>query len=620
MTSKRILTRIKHKHEVEADWNKATSFVPYDGELIVYDADTAHPYPRFKVGDASTTVVNLPFSDAEYCHLDDIEAVSATLTGHTGNTTIHITSTERTNWNAAKTHADSAHNYIPTSQKGAASGVATLDTNGKVPTSQLPSYVDDVLEYSAKSSFPTTGETGKIYVDTATNKTYRWGGSAYVEISASLAIGTTSSTAAAGNHTHSNYIPTSRTVNGKALSSNITLTAADVGALPSTTTIPTVNNATLTIQKNGTTVKTFTANSSSDVIANITVPTGAAADKGVDTSIAAASTSTNLPTSKAVAAFVEGKGYKTTDNNGYHTTGSWSDLTYTATANGGAGELKFTIPTGTSSTTVAVGNHTHSYVPTSRTVNGKALSSNISLTAADVGALPSSTTIPTVNNATLTIQKNGTTVKTFTANSSSNVTANITVPTKTSELTNDSGFKTTDTNTTYTFATGSTNGTISVTPSGGTAQSVAVKGLGSAAYTASTAYATAAQGTKADNALPKTGGNISGHIYLTGANATSSTGSTSQIVFGTSSNNHVVLSSNNNALVINPDTGSTTNQIVLYLDQPSQFPYGISTSSNIYENGTALANKYAPAYTYSTTDLTAGSSALTTGKLYFVYE
>lgn len=52
------------------------------------------------------------------------------------------------------------------------------------------------------------------------------------------------------------------------------------------------------------------------------------------------------------------------------------------------------------------------------------------------------TQIPTVNNGTLTIQKNGTTVQTFTANQSSSVTADITVPTKTSELTNDSGFLT----------------------------------------------------------------------------------------------------------------------------------------------------------------------------------
>ena len=71
--------------------------------------------------------------------------------------------------------------------------------NGKVPSSQLPSYVDDVEEYTSKSSFPATGTTGKIYVDTTTNLTYRWGGTAYVEISPSLALGETSSTAYAGN-------------------------------------------------------------------------------------------------------------------------------------------------------------------------------------------------------------------------------------------------------------------------------------------------------------------------------------------------------------------------------------------------------------------------------------
>ena len=79
-------------------------------------------------------------------------------------------------------------------------------------------------------------------------------------------------------------------------------------------------------------------------------------------------------------------------------------------------------------------------VPTTRTVNGKALSSDITLTASDVGALPDSTVIPTVNNATLTIQKNSTNVQTFTANASTNVTANITVPTDTGDLTNGAGF------------------------------------------------------------------------------------------------------------------------------------------------------------------------------------
>ena len=68
------------------------------------------------------------------------------------------------------------------------------------------------------------------------------------------------------------------------------------------------------------------------------------------------------------------------------------------------------------------------FVPLERTINGKALSNNITLDATDVGALPSSTVIPTVNNGTLTIQVNGTSVGTFTANQSGNTTANIVVP------------------------------------------------------------------------------------------------------------------------------------------------------------------------------------------------
>ena len=82
---------------------------------------------------------------------------------------------------------------------------AYSEITGTVPSSALPSYVDDVLEYTAKANFPTTGETGKIYVDTATNLTWRWGGSAYVEISPSLALGTTSSTAYRGDYGNTAY-------------------------------------------------------------------------------------------------------------------------------------------------------------------------------------------------------------------------------------------------------------------------------------------------------------------------------------------------------------------------------------------------------------------------------
>lgn len=85
------------------------------------------------------------------------------------------------------------------STKGQPSGLAELDSTGKVPAAQLPSYVDDVLEYSTKAQFPQTGETGKIYVAKDTNLTYRWTGTQYSEISQSLALGETPSTAYPGD-------------------------------------------------------------------------------------------------------------------------------------------------------------------------------------------------------------------------------------------------------------------------------------------------------------------------------------------------------------------------------------------------------------------------------------
>lgn len=85
------------------------------------------------------------------------------------------------------------------STKGQPSGLAELDSTGKVPAAQLPSYVDDVLEFSTKDQFPQTGETGKIYVAKDTNLTYRWTGTQYLEIGQSLALGETPSTAYPGD-------------------------------------------------------------------------------------------------------------------------------------------------------------------------------------------------------------------------------------------------------------------------------------------------------------------------------------------------------------------------------------------------------------------------------------
>ena len=97
---------------------------------------------------------------------------------------------------------------LNTSLKGSANGLAELDSNGKVLSSQLPSFVDDIIEgylsggkFYKESAHTTeiTGETGKIYIDLTTNKTYRWSGSAFVVVSETLALGETSSTAYRGD-------------------------------------------------------------------------------------------------------------------------------------------------------------------------------------------------------------------------------------------------------------------------------------------------------------------------------------------------------------------------------------------------------------------------------------
>lgn len=129
----------------------------------------------------------------------------------------YYTESETNNLLAAKantSHTHSAANItsgtlaldrIPTITDAKIQGMSASKLSGTIPQANLPSYVDDVLEYNGKSNFPEEGESGKIYVDTSTNKTYRWSGSGYTEISASLALGTTSSTAFRGDYGNTAY-------------------------------------------------------------------------------------------------------------------------------------------------------------------------------------------------------------------------------------------------------------------------------------------------------------------------------------------------------------------------------------------------------------------------------
>lgn len=110
---------------------------------------------------------------------------------------------------------------IAESEKGIANGVATLDAAGKVPAAQLPSYVDDVKEFENKAAFPETGEADKIYVDIDTGSIYRWSGTQYIQINASVASADTAV-----------KLATARKIAGVAFdgTADITIPAGNVGA------------------------------------------------------------------------------------------------------------------------------------------------------------------------------------------------------------------------------------------------------------------------------------------------------------------------------------------------------------------------------------------------------
>jgi len=127
---------------------------------------------------------------------NNIEADVFNRANHTGTQTASTISDFDTE---VSNNTDVAANTTFRNSKGTANGVAELDANGTVPSAQLPSFVDDVLEYNDFASLPATGETGKIYITLDDNKTYRWGGSVYVTIGTSLALGETSDTAYRGD-------------------------------------------------------------------------------------------------------------------------------------------------------------------------------------------------------------------------------------------------------------------------------------------------------------------------------------------------------------------------------------------------------------------------------------
>lgn len=109
--------------------------------------------------------------------------------------------------------------------------LAASRISGTISAANLPSYVDDVLEYASLSKFPTTGESGKIYTALDTNKIYRWSGSAYVVISETIALGTTHSSAGYGDESRAAYNHSTKTSGNP---HNVTKTDVGLGSVDNT--------------------------------------------------------------------------------------------------------------------------------------------------------------------------------------------------------------------------------------------------------------------------------------------------------------------------------------------------------------------------------------------------
>ena len=114
-------------------------------------------------------------------------ANSGVTTGTYSKVTVDAKGRVTSGANIASSDVTTALGFTPenVANKAVANGYASLDSSGKVPSNQLPSYVDDVLEYANLAAFPGTGETGKIYIAIDSAKVYRWSGSAYIEITSS---------------------------------------------------------------------------------------------------------------------------------------------------------------------------------------------------------------------------------------------------------------------------------------------------------------------------------------------------------------------------------------------------------------------------------------------------
>lgn len=239
---------------------------------------------------------------------------------------------------------------IPTITDGKIQSVSASKITGTIPQSILPSYVDDVLEYKNLAAFPKTGESGKIYVADDTNKTYRWSGTAYVEISASLALGTTSSTAFRGDYGDTAYAHAQ--AKGSAFSSGLykittnsqghvtaatAVTKSDITALG----IPgsdTNTNTTYSLSKSGSTITLKGSDGSTTSVTDADTNTTYSTFKGATTSAAGGTGLVPAPATGASNRYLRSDGtWSVPPDNNTNTTYSLSKNGSTITLTGSDG-------------------------------------------------------------------------------------------------------------------------------------------------------------------------------------------------------------------------------------------------------------------------------------------
>ena len=196
---------------VNVPWTDTNTTYTFNGAVsTIKDNNLTPSKVLISNSDGKVAVSNISSTELSYLQgaNENIQNRLNTLTSYFANGTALYARADEDGNNIINTYATKDELNTFKGLKGQANGLATLDSNGKVPSSQLPSYVDDVIEgYYYNSKFykeeshktEITGESGKIYTDLGNNKTYRWSGTTYTEISASLALGETSSTAYPGD-------------------------------------------------------------------------------------------------------------------------------------------------------------------------------------------------------------------------------------------------------------------------------------------------------------------------------------------------------------------------------------------------------------------------------------